>query len=41
MTYHARMFLRLVPGVLLVALVAYLWIWVFEVLGMIFLQFGG
>lgn len=41
MTYHTRMFLRLVPGALLVALVVYLWIWMFEVLGMILIQLGG
>lgn len=40
MTYHTRAFLRLIPGALLVSLIVYLWIWMFEVLGMIISQLG-
>ena len=35
MTYHARLFIRLLPGAIVLAVVAYGWLWMFEILGMI------
>jgi len=35
MTYHTRTLLRLVPGAIVLAFIAYGWLLMFEVLGMI------
>jgi len=35
MTYHTRLFLRLIPGALTIAIIVYLWLWVFTVLDVI------